>query len=595
VQYTASVAADCSPQTPSEIRRLIDAGRLAAARDQCSDALRRHPDNVALNLLAGQINFRMRRLDAAKHFLWRVAELQPDLVDAQHLLSVVLDHGGDRDGALRAARNAHRLEPDNAEICSNLGALLTSTDTFNDAEAPLTHARKLDDRQAVICDNLGNLYRKQLRHEESLEQYLNASALEPNNVSYRIHAIKARDCCPDTDPRAAFEFVRATGDLVEARYPPLFDSYREPPKKLRIGYLGSTLRRHSVTHFLLPILQNHGSGFSIFAYNAGRKEDDTTKRIRDLSEGYRHVHATDADEIARQIHADGINILFDLDGYTEAGTIRVLARKPAPIQVAWIGCPGSLGMSRVDYRIVDKDTDPVGSIADRIHAEKLIRMPQCFSVYSAPVDSPPVNETPARKNGYITFGSFNVPTKLNTSVFRVWANVLRNIPDSVLILKTPLFDQRSMRDNVRAGFAKYRVSGDRLRFMGFDADSRDHLRRYHDIDIALDPFPYNGTTTSCDAMWMGVPVVTLAGDRHIARVGVTLLNNVGNSALVARDYDHYVEIAKELAGNIERLDAARLALRQRMLDSPLMNGAKFTALLEAKLHRIWHEQFPLSR
>ena len=571
------------------IQKLIETHRFADAWHQCNELLGHDPDNVELNFLAGQIHYMVRRLDIAEHFLNKVISLKPQSVDAYHLLSVVLDQTGQKENALRAARAAHSLAPDHVGICLNLGALLTGTSNYNNAEPFLLRAIELDGRHGVMFDNLGNLYRKQLRHEESLAAYTQAVELEPGNIAFRVHAIKAIDCCPGSDPQEAYAFARATGDKLQEQFAIPFQHYKKSKHKIRIGYLGSTLRRHSVTYFLLPVLENHSDKISVYSYNLGKKEDDTTERIRSLSECYRYLYGVRVDEVARRIYEDEINILIDLDGYTESGTLQILAQKPAPVQITWIGCPGTTGMSRVDYRIVDHFTDPADGLADEIHAERLIRMPDCFSVYSPPENSPDVVETPARKNGHITFGSFNVPTKMNEDLIGVWATVLSAVPGSVLTLKTTMFEQASLGDNVIAAFANHRITADRLRFGGFDASIEDHFRRYHEIDIALDSFPYNGTTTSCDAMWMGVPVISLAGDRHISRVGVSLLNNIGHPELVARDREEYVSIAKTLADDIEKLNAMRLMLRSKMSGSPLMNGAKLTEQLESHLGGIWHE------
>lgn len=579
------------PESRAGIQKLFDQGQYSAAAKELAAALREKPDDPELLLISAKLDYVSRRFDAALHTLNRVAKARPDSVDAHHLLGVLLSQAGQHAAAVQALERAYRLSPDDPQICSNLGGLIVRQDNFNDAEPLLVKARNLDPASADIRKNLGVLYREQLRHEEAVQEYRQAVALRPDRMDLRFGLVKALGLCPHTDPHEDFEVFRASSEIIEKNAVRLFDTYAKASNCIRIGYLGSTLRKHSVAYFLLPILEKHSDRFEIFCYHIGELEDSMTQRISGKSDHYRHLSGQSAESIARQIHRDGIDILFDLEGYSELLlTLRVLAHSPAPVQVSYLGLPNTTGLARIGYRIVDCFTDPPGGIADSLYTEKLIRMSKSFAVYSAPVEAPDVKATPALRNGFITFGSFNIPSKMHQDVIKAWARVLQAVPGSRLLLKSWMFEKKSMVDNIVAGFAARGVTPERLILVGFVESTVDHLNYYHEVDIALDPFPFNGMTTSCEALWMGVPIVTLAGEKHLSRVGVSHLTNIGYPGWIAGNHDQYVAIAAELASDPDRLNAIRTGLRKKMSDSPLMDNESFTAELEQKLMEIWRER-----
>jgi protein O-GlcNAc transferase len=574
----------------AHIQKLIDQGHRSFAEKELAVALRKNPDDPNLHLLGAKLDFFGRRLDVALSALAKVTKALPDSADAHHLQGVILGQAGQHVAAVSALERAYQLSPNDSQICSNLGAMIQRQGNFNDAEPLLLKARNLHPAVAGFRNNLGLLYRSQLRHQEAVQEQRQAVVLEPGRIDFRKSLVWAMDYCPNTDPHDDFEAIRATGELIENNTPLLFDTYEKVKGRIRIGYLGSTLRKHSVAYFLLPIIEKHTSQFEIFSYHIGELEDSMTRRIAEASDHYRHLSGQSAKDIAHQIHKDGINILVDLEGFSEQlETLPVLAHSPAPVQVSYLGWPNTTGLARVDYRFVDNFTDPPESIADSIYTEQLIRMSASFAVYSAPTDAPDVNATPVLKNGYITFGSFNWSAKMNPEVIKYWALILKAVPDSKLLLKHTSFDLQSVADIVLSAFSAWDVGPERLILDGFSKDTVEHLSRYHEVDIALDPFPFNGMTTSCEALWMGVPVVTLAGERHLSRVGVSLMNNIGYPDWIADDYNGYVAIATKLASDPERLQTIRTGLRKQMSDSPLMDGKKFVEEFEQRLIEISHD------
>jgi hypothetical protein len=287
------------------------------------------------------------------------------------------------------------------------------------------------------------------------------------------------------------------------------------------------------------------------------------------------------------IRADGIDILVDLAGHTATNRLPVFAHKPAPVQVTWLGYPNTTGLSTMDFRITDAFADPPG-LTDAFHTEKLHRMPECFSCYSAPTDAPDVAPLHAMRTGRVTFGSFNNFAKITPEVINVWSNILKLIPTATLFLKYKNLESVPMTQFIHHQFMTRGVLVSQLRIQGDDASHVEHMNRYNSIDIALDPFPYNGTTTTLDALWMGVPVITLEGASHVGRVGVSQMSNLGLQEMIAHNQNEYVDIAVSLANDLPRIAALRAGMRPRMLASPLMNVARFTSNLERAYESMSH-------
>ena len=379
----------------------------------------------------------------------------------------------------------------------------------------------------------------------------------------------------------------ATSTATSAASNALSNAATNAQRPLRIGYISSDFRHHAVSHFIEPVLAAHDKNkFQLFAYYHHTVVDDMTKRIQSHVTHWRSLVGKSDADIAALIRADGIDILIDLAGHTATNRLPMFARKPAPLQVTWLGYPNTTGLSTMDYRITDAFADPPG-MTDAFHTEKLHRMPETFSCYSAPNDAPTVAPLQAKRTGRVTFGSFNNFAKITAEVITVWSNILKRIPTATLFLKYKDLESVPMTQYIHHQFMTRGVLVSQLRIQGDDASHVEHMARYNNIDIALDPFPYNGTTTTLDALWMGVPVITLAGASHVGRVGVSQMSNLGLQELIAKNQDDYVNIAVELAGNIEKLSALRNGMRERMLASPLMNVERFTRNLEQGYEQMW--------
>ena len=347
-------------------------------------------------------------------------------------------------------------------------------------------------------------------------------------------------------------------------------------------------KSHSVAYFIEPILAAHNHrDFEIFCYSDVPTEDSTTIRIKKYADYWRDIYKRFDEKVSELIRKDKIDILIDLAGHTGPRML-LFANKSAPIQVSWIGYPATTGLSTVDYKIVDNFTDPPG-MTEKFYAETLIRLPRSFLSYLPEKESPEIENLPSRKNGYVTFGSFNNLPKISSKMISLWSKILKSIPNSHLIIKAGSFIDEKTRIFVLNIFQQEQIEASRLHLMPWLPSKKEHLNMYNHVDIALDTFPYNGTTTICEALWMGVPVISLSGNSHVSRVGLSLLSNIGLSELVASTFDEYVSIAIHLAENIEKLASLRGRLRDMMKHSPVCDAERFTSNLEKCYRQMWEK------
>jgi predicted O-linked N-acetylglucosamine transferase (SPINDLY family) len=373
------------------------------------------------------------------------------------------------------------------------------------------------------------------------------------------------------------------------KQPKLTIGSRDPGRRLRVGYVSPDLKQHSVAYFLEPLLREHDhSVVEVFCYAEVLRPDATTLNLQSHADHWLRTVGYSDDALARRITSDGIDILVDLAGHTADNRLGVFARKPAPVQVNWLGYPNTTGLRAMDYRLVDEITDPPGE-ADQTASERLIRLAEGFLCYAAPYAAPQPAPPPSVRTGRIVFGSFNNPAKLSSITLRTWATLMKRVPDSQLLLKGSALHEPGSRDLFQAHLHAHDIDLTRVVMRGRTPGVAEHLSVYADVDIALDPFPYNGTTTTCEALWMGVPVVTLLGDRHAARVGASLLTQIKRPELIADSPEGYVEIAAKLAAEPERLAQLRATLRDQMSRSPLCDAPGFAHKVETAYRTMWQK------
>ncbi len=368
---------------------------------------------------------------------------------------------------------------------------------------------------------------------------------------------------------------------------------RPQKQKLRLAYLSPDFHFHPKAFLQIPHFKHFDSGrFELFLYSSAPVEDEYTGHAREACAHWREVGGQSPEEIAALIRRDGIDILIDITGHFGGSFLSVFALRPAPLQVSIPGYPATTGLDAVDYKIVDHDTDPPG-LTEHLFTEHLHRLRRPFACYAPPPGIPEPNELPAIANGYVTFGSFNNRPKLNAPLMELWARILTAVPNSRLLLHH-IFNghchvSNDFREPITRIFRKHGVCSRRLDFIG-GLPLAEHFRVLAQADLALDSFPYNGMTTTCECLWMGVPVLTLAGSSHVSRVGVSLLTSVGMKEWITKNPDEYVATAVSLATTLPRLRRLRKGLRRRMTASPLTDSQGYVRALEEAFLELWQRR-----
>jgi predicted O-linked N-acetylglucosamine transferase (SPINDLY family) len=441
----------------------------------------------------------------------------------------------------------------------------------------------------VLC-NLAALAIGRGQHMKAVEYCRRGLTVDPAFAPLYYNMMLAMVYAPDAAPQELYAAATEFGVRVaDPLHRPLgYRPDKNPDRKLRIGYVSGDFRKHSVSYFVENLLQRHDRArFEIYAYSNLARGDDVTARIRGQFDHWRDIYTMNDDKVAAQIEADHIDLLVDLAGHTDANRLLVFARKPAPVQATWLGFPATTGLKAIDYRITDALAEPPGA-ADGLNVEKLWRLPHIFSCYSAGRrDVPVIDHPPSRDNGFITFGCFNNFTKVSDDVLRTWARILGDVPGSRLMLEIAGLESHQIHREIKARIARAGLPVDRVIMKPRKAENQFVL--YNEIDIALDPFPCNGGTTSMDTLWMGVPFVTVAGDHFLSRMGVTILTNAGLPELIARDVDDYVQTSVALGNDPARLAALRTGLREKVMASPVMDQQLFARDMEDAYRGMWRE------
>jgi predicted O-linked N-acetylglucosamine transferase (SPINDLY family) len=582
-----------------EAKRLFDLGNTCKARGRLNEAIAHYeralaldPENARLLNNLGLALAAQGKIEQAIRHYERALALYPDNARALNNLGLALAAQGRIEQAITHYQRALALSPDDFVACNNLGNACKALGRIEQAITHYQRALALNPGYAPAHHNLGSALALQGRMSQAIAHYERARALWPGNIATSQSLLLLLNYSADVNPRDVYaahrDFARRFESPLATAIQP-HENDRSPQRRLRIGYVSSDFRQHSVGYFVETVITHHDRAhFEVTCYANHPLEDAVTERLKSRADRWRRIDGLPDEQVARQIRDDRIDVLLDLNGHCGQGRLLVFARKPAPVQVTWLGYPNTTGLSGMDYRLTDGFADPVG-LTEHLHSEKLLRLPECFLCYQAPRDAPPVSGLPGRETGHVTLGSFNNLPKVTREVKVLWAAILQAIPGARLILKNPALGGEAIQEMTRREFVQLGIAPQRLDLLGHDPSPRAHLERYHGIDIGLDPFPYNGTTTTCEALWMGVPVVTLAGTTHAGRVGVSLLSNLGLDEFVTRTPEDYLTTVARLSGDLDRLATLRSTLRARMAASPLTDGERFTRHLECAYRTMWQE------
>ena len=481
------------------------------------------------------------------------------------------------------------LEPARPGAHTNLAEALRASGRPERAVDECEQALRLEPADAAAFHHLGLALPSLGRMDEAVQALRRACELKPDSAHLRSSLLFALNRYADIDPFAlASEHRRWAVDfadpLTAAALP--HANRPDPDRSLKIGYVSGDFFRHAVSYFIEPVLAAHDRRqFRTICYFSGGAQDEVTARLRALSGAWHDVAALSDETLAALIREDAVDVLVDLSGHTKDQRLLALARKPAPVQITWLGYLNTTGMGAMDYRLTDAVADPPGE-SDRLHRERLLRLPACQWCYLPPADAPPVAPLPALASGRVTFASFNQFDKLSERCVALWARVLANVPNAALAVfgvPTPESSDFVLDIFEREGIDIGRIA--LRRPLAFDA----YLRACNEVDIALDSLPYNGGTTTCESLWMGVPVVSRAGVSGAQRSGASLLTAVGLGGLVAHSDEEYVNKACALARELPALAALRSGMRERLARSPLMDAERFVRQLESAYREAWRD------
>jgi len=561
------------------------AGRLAEAERGYRGILQREPRHADSLHLLGVIALQSGDFTSALSLVQRAVALRPDAAVCRNNLGQIFDRLGRYDEAARCHAAAIELDPGYAEAYNNLGYLLARQDRLTDAEALYRKAIELDPGYAEPHTNRGNLLKDRGELDAAIDCYRRAIELRPDLSALHSNLLLTLHYHPDYSSAELMREHRSWAErhvapLVAARRP--HENVPEPDRRLRVGYVSPDFREHPVARFVLPLFRERDRRHvDIVAYSDVTTPDAVTRLVRDHVDRWRDVTTLGDEKLAEVVRADGVDILVDLAAHSGQNRLLTFARKPAPVQVTYLAYCSTTGVDAIDYRLTDRFLDPPEEPGD--YTETSIHLPHCYWCYSAPPLPDPRCPATEHRTGPPTFGCLNNFAKVTDVTLDLWARLLQRAPEARLLVYART---EAHRDRVRRALHEAGVDEARAAFVGLQPLA-DYLETYRLIDVALDPHPYGGGTTTCDALWMGVPVVTLAGRTAVSRAGATLLSNVGLERLVARTPEQYVELAAALIRDAAGLAALRRELRQRIESSPAMNARQFARDVEAAFRTAW--------
>lgn len=586
------------PSAPPEaelalLGNLFNTGRLAEVEAQAGLLVERYPNCVPAWKLLG----------AARHLqgkdglpaLRKAVELQPADAMAHSNLGNALKDRGQLTEAVSAYRRALQLKSDLPGIHYNLGLALFDLGQAENAIASYRQALAMKPDYAEVHSDLGNAFKYLGQLEQALASFRRALELKPdlimahNNLLFTLHYTSQYSASYYLDRARGF------GRLLSGRAIGRFADWQHlhEPARLKVGIVTGDLCNHPVGYFLEGLITHlDPDKIELIAYPTYAKEDDLTARIKPYFSGWKSLAALGDEAAARLIHADGIHILLDVAGHSRHNRLPVFAWKPAPIQVTWLALPGTTGINEMDYVLGDSISIPAEH--EPHFSETVWRLPDSYLCFSPPTYPTEVGTLPAHSTGQITFGSFNNLSKMTDETVALWSRILLSLPGSRLYLKTSQLKHEDIREQTRQRFASHGVGAERLLLSGTLGSMAEHLAEYNKVDIALDTFPYPGVTTSFDALWMGVPVLSLQGDRFMSLTAKTIAQHAGLADWVAADTDDYLAKAVSFASDIEQLAALRTRLRQQVLASPLFDAPRFARNFEDALWAMW-EKHPRGR
>lgn len=566
---------------------LRDQGRLEEAVEVFGTVARLAPGRADAHFSLGALHHLLRRPDEAIAAFRKAIAIQPDHAEAHGSLGLVLQDIGRPQEAIAAFSAAILHKPTLPEAHANLGHALQAVGRMSESAAAISVALAFRPEFPEAWSNLGNSFMKMGVLDRALAAYRTALSQRPEFCEAAGNIAMAQHYATEFGNADFLTSARdAAARIGEAAEPKPFANPRDPERPLRIGYVSGDFNNHPVGYFLDGVLAAHDrTAFTILCYSNGNRCDALTDRLRASADVWRDIVGIGDDPVERMVREDGIDLLVDLSGHTAGNRLSLFARKPAPVQVSWLGYFGTTGLRAIDYILADSHVVPPGE--ERFFTETVWRLPGCYLCFTPPSDAVPLASPPMLDTGVVTLGCFQNRTKITPETVALWAAVLTALPQTRLLLKARQFGDAGVRSAMLEQFTARGIVENRLRMEG-DSPRAQYLASYNRVDIVIDTIPFGGGTTTAECLWMGVPVVTLRGDRWAGRIGESLLHRLGLAdRLVADSTDDFVAKVAAFAGDASALAALRAELRGRLEGSPLCDAPAFARTLELAYRAMW--------
>ena len=569
-----------------KVVKLFTQGKLVELQPLANSLIKRFPVHGFGWKLLGNLHHANSRMEEAVRCMKKTIELMPNDAEAHANLTTVLYELGRHAEGLANARRAFALDPDSGKVNCNLGVTLHALGQLDEAAVYSRRATVLQPNEPKNYNNLGLSLQDMGQIAEAIQVYRRMLALRPNFAEGHSNLLFCMSLDVNTDVQQLYAEHLAFGAQFEAPLRSGWQAHtnsKDPDRCLQVGFVSGDLYHHAVASFLEPVLVDlaKNTNFSLHAYSTCDIQDDVTRRLRTYFSHWNTIRKLDDAALVKKIKADGIDILIDLSGHSGSNRLVAFAHKPAPIQVSWIGYPGTTGLQAMDYYQADRFFAPPGLLDDQF-TEKLVQLP-ALAPFQISAFAPPVNELPALSKSHITFGSFNRVNKIGRLVIALWAKVLRAVPDAHMLLGSMPTDENT---NIRQWFEDEGIETGRLQFHP-KTNMQSYLALHHQVDICLDTFPYNGGTTTMHALSMGVPTLTLTGQTAASRAGACNLGQVGLDDFVTYDQESFVQRALHWANHLAELSHIRANLRQQFAQSPVGQPDVIAACVAQAWRTMW--------
>lgn len=566
---------------------LVSLGEYAAAVECFRQTVALEPQNTDAYNRLGDTLLRVGQVNDGIEQFRRYVALRPDDARGYNNLALGVANAGRPAEAVELLQKALSLNPNYPDAYNTLGLAYEALNRKDDAAASYREAVRLKPDFADAWSNLGTNLTEQGRVEEAIAALRTSLEVRPNSLPIVSNLLLTLNYSSHVTPEQVAAEHRKFGDVFTPTIPPSpLPTDPDPDRRLRIGYLSADFRQHTVAGFIETLLLHHDrEKFHVSAYAHVPRPDDVTTKLQKLADRWRFVNGLTDEQAAAQIRADKIDVLIDLSGHTAGNRLLTLAARPCPVQATLFGYPNTTGLKAVDYRITDAVSDPPG-LTEPLYVERLLRLSGLAWAYQPPADAPPVTPLPAAAGDTFTFGCLNNAAKISDACLHAWAKLVQAVPGAKLVLLAG--QSKCGAERLTKLFAEAGLAADRLDLL-MRLPRKDYFEAYARFDLALDPFPYNGGVTTCDALWMGVPVLAVAGASYVSRQGASILTHVGSPEFIAESPEQMIELAKTWATNRDLLADIRTGLRGQVAKT-VGDGKAYVRTLEAGLRQAWKDR-----